>query len=214
MLNVKGIFMTEEKATKQKILDCAKEEFLDKGYSNASLRLICKKAGVTTGALYFFYKNKEDLFRAIVDDTLNEFITILQEFLSKSFTIEAQLETLCDDLKDMQIIKNIVHYLYQNYDVFQILLKRSQGSIYENITEQFVDIFEKYYERLTEELSIEMRIRKPEKSLLHWYSHIQIDAFVQLLVHEKDESKAIRYIEPIVTYLVSGWVEIFPKTIE
>ena len=164
MLNVKGIFMTEEKATKQKILDCAKEEFLDKGYSNASLRLICKKAGVTTGALYFFYKNKEDLFRAIVDDTLNEFITILQEFLSKSFTIEAQLETLCDDLKDMQIIKNIVHYLYQNYDVFQILLKRSQGSIYENITEQFVDIFEKYYERLTEELSIEMRIRKPEKS--------------------------------------------------
>lgn len=214
MLNAKGIFMTEERATKQKILDCAKEEFLDKGYSNASLRLICKKAGVTTGALYFFYKNKEDLFRAIVDDTLNEFRTILQEFLSESFTIEAQLETLCDDLKDIQIIKNIVHYLYQNYDVFQILLKRSQGSIYENITEQFVDIFEKYYERLTEKLSIEMGIRKPDKYILHWYSHIQIDAFVQLLVHEKDESKAIRYIEPLVTYLVSGWVEIFPKTTE
>lgn len=204
--------MTEERATKKKILDCAKEEFLDKGYSNASLRLICKKAGVTTGALYFFYKNKEDLFRAIVDDALNEFRTILQEFFSESFTIEAQLDTLCDDLKDIQIIKNIVHYLYQNYDVLQILLQKSQGSIYENITEQFVDIFEKYYERLTEKLSIEMGIKKPDKYILHLYSHMQIDVFVQLLIHEKDESKAIKYIEPIVTYLVSGWMEIFPKT--
>ena len=34
------------------ILKAAEIEFLEKGFVNASLRDICQKAGVTTGALY------------------------------------------------------------------------------------------------------------------------------------------------------------------
>ena len=49
------------------LISAAKEEFLEKGYNKASLRSICAKAGVTTGALYFFFENKADLFSAIVD---------------------------------------------------------------------------------------------------------------------------------------------------
>ena len=40
-----------DKTIDPKILDCAKAEFLEKGYMNASLRQICANAGVTTGAL-------------------------------------------------------------------------------------------------------------------------------------------------------------------
>ena len=36
--------------TRQLLLQCAKKEFMEKGYSKASLRSICKEAGVTTGA--------------------------------------------------------------------------------------------------------------------------------------------------------------------
>lgn len=53
--------MKDEKETKSKLLASAKAEFLEKGYINASLRSICKNAGVTTGALYFFFRDKEDL---------------------------------------------------------------------------------------------------------------------------------------------------------
>ena len=52
------------------MLICARAEFLEKGYQKASLRSICKKAGVTTGALYFFFQDKEDLFAAIVQPTI------------------------------------------------------------------------------------------------------------------------------------------------
>ena len=48
----------ENKETRQHLLECAKREFLEKGYMKASLRNICKEAGVTTGALYFFFKDK------------------------------------------------------------------------------------------------------------------------------------------------------------
>ena len=40
------------------ILKCAKAEFLEKGFKDASLRTIAKQAGVTTGAIYGYFKDK------------------------------------------------------------------------------------------------------------------------------------------------------------
>ena len=48
--------------TKIALIKAARSEFIEKGYINASLRSICKKAEVTTGAVYFFFKDKDDLF--------------------------------------------------------------------------------------------------------------------------------------------------------
>ena len=50
--------MKDEKETREKLLASARQEFLEKGYTQASLRSICKNAGVTTGALYFFFQDK------------------------------------------------------------------------------------------------------------------------------------------------------------
>ena len=50
---------TEKESSRKEILKAAREEFLEKGYKGASLRSICKKAGVTTGAFYFQFENKE-----------------------------------------------------------------------------------------------------------------------------------------------------------
>ena len=58
----------EESATQQKILEAAKQEFLEKGFQGASLRNIVKTAGVTTGAFYGYYSNKEALFAALVEE--------------------------------------------------------------------------------------------------------------------------------------------------
>lgn len=51
----------------EKILACAKEEFLEKGYSEASLRTIAAKADTTTGSIYSRFRDKEGLFGAIVE---------------------------------------------------------------------------------------------------------------------------------------------------
>ena len=62
-----------------KILASAKEEFLSKGYVEASLRKICKTAGVTTGALYKRFAGKEALFEALLAPTLQDLKTIHSE---------------------------------------------------------------------------------------------------------------------------------------
>lgn len=51
----------DSEETKEAILSAAAEEFYECGYEKASLRHICSRAGVTTGAVYCFFDNKEDL---------------------------------------------------------------------------------------------------------------------------------------------------------
>ena len=55
--------MEKEDRTYEKkdlLLRSAQTEFLKYGYDKASLRNICRNADMTTGALYFFFKNKEN----------------------------------------------------------------------------------------------------------------------------------------------------------
>lgn len=51
------------KQTEQKLIRFGKEEFLKKGYAKASLREICKAAGVTTGAFIFLSRIKKHCYR-------------------------------------------------------------------------------------------------------------------------------------------------------
>ena len=56
----------ERAATRDELVRAATDEFFACGYSGASLRQICARAGVTTGALYFFFKNKQDLLKSVI----------------------------------------------------------------------------------------------------------------------------------------------------
>ncbi|MGN0395116.1 MAG: TetR/AcrR family transcriptional regulator [Coprococcus sp.] len=203
--------MPNDKATREKLIECARKEFLEKGYMKASLRSICKNAGVTTGALYFFFQNKEDLLSAVVQGTLDELMDIVRPHLSMEIDTDAELALLGDASEDVRNAKEIVHYLYQHYDVVQILLTKSQGSAYETIVDRFVDIFEQHYDKLMEQISIKSGVKKPDKYILHWMSHMQIDAFIYLLTHVASEEEALGYIEQIVDYIVSGWAKTFFK---
>ena len=62
--------MKQDKETRSKLLQSAREEFVEKGYMKASLRNICKNAGVTTGALYFFFEDKAALFDAVIGEAV------------------------------------------------------------------------------------------------------------------------------------------------
>ena len=47
---------------KQHLMEAAIRVFAVKGFDDASMREIAAEAGLTTGAIYHHYKNKDDLF--------------------------------------------------------------------------------------------------------------------------------------------------------
>lgn len=198
-----------EKETKKKLLESAKKEFLEKGYMRASLRNICKNAGVTTGALYFFFRDKKALFAALVEEPLQKLYEIMnahyQEEITETEMVMEQL-TQQDMSGDLETAKQIVHYMYQYYDEFQLILVKGQGSGYESCVDQFVDITEKHYRRFADQVTEQMGIEKMGGYILHWMAHMQIDAFVYMLAHEESEEEAMKSVEAMVQYMVSGWL--------
>lgn len=57
----------------EKIIECVKIEFLEKGFNDASLRVIAKNAQTSTSSIYTRFKDKEGLFDAIVKPVMKEF---------------------------------------------------------------------------------------------------------------------------------------------
>lgn len=57
----------EAEATRESLLDAAEEVFYDNGVARTSLEQIARHAGVTRGAVYWHFKNKADLFLALVE---------------------------------------------------------------------------------------------------------------------------------------------------
>lgn len=55
-----------------KILECAKQEFFEKGFEGSSMRTIAINAGYTTGMLYGRFADKDELFKAIVKDAADK----------------------------------------------------------------------------------------------------------------------------------------------
>lgn len=202
--------MKDEKETKAMLLTSARAEFLEKGYMQASLRNICKNAGVTTGALYFFFKDKEDLFASLVEEPLDGLYEIMKAHYMQEIE-HPDIGAICkEDLpEDIAAAKQAVHYMYQHYDEFQLLLTKSQGSRFEHCIDDFVAISEKHYRIMADKFTDAFGAKRIEDYIIHWIAHMQIDTFAHMLTHEKSEDAALSYMEDAVKFMLSGWMGMF-----
>src|SRR5262245_20470635 len=53
--------------TRTRLLEAARELIREKGYERTTLRDVAERAGMTSGAIYGNFKNREDLFIALAD---------------------------------------------------------------------------------------------------------------------------------------------------
>jgi AcrR family transcriptional regulator len=54
--------------SRKKIVDAARHVFSSRGYSNASIRDIASRAGISVGGVYLYFRNKEELYRNLIGD--------------------------------------------------------------------------------------------------------------------------------------------------
>ena len=205
--------MKDDRETKEKLLASAEHEFMEKGYQGASLRNICKNAGVTTGALYFFFKDKDDIFASLVAPVLGSIRTMMEAHMQQELQeVKGELQEGQDDFSDdVYASQRIIHELYQNYDRVQLLLTKSQGSSLAGCIDEFVAFTEKNYRMLADAQAKVCGVSAPDDYTIHWMAHMQIDAFVHLLTHEPDEEKAVAHLGDILKYLLAGWYALFQR---
>jgi AcrR family transcriptional regulator len=61
------------RSTREKLVQAARELFWERGYAATGLADVLARAGVRGGSLYYFFKSKEELLRAV----LEQYVTLL-----------------------------------------------------------------------------------------------------------------------------------------
>lgn len=196
-----------------RILEAAKKEFLTHGYEKASTNVICKNAGVTSGALYKRYAGKDELFCAIVAPVAEQFKAIMQarndNFHSSSK--EIQEETALDSGTDAA---SFIDYIYENLDVFKLLMRCAQGSSYGNYMEELAEISTVSTIRFMKETGHEAKVNGQEvaeetiRILVSSYMY----GLFKPVVQDMNREDAILYTEHLKHFFDVGWADLFGLT--
>lgn len=124
----------------ERILACAKAEFLDKGYTDASLRAIAAAAETSTNSIYVRFKDKEGLFSAIVEPVLStmleRFIHIQEDFHRMDSSVQAENMAEYAGNGTMEL----VNYMYDHLDEFRLLLDASYGTRFHNFVDELAQV--------------------------------------------------------------------------
>jgi AcrR family transcriptional regulator len=100
----------------QRLLDSAMALFSEKGYAATSIREIIERAGVTRPVLYYYFKNKEDLFRHIVESSFDEFVGDLRVTLDRSAGCTARLAAVaCEAFRQCGEYPDVVRLILQMF---------------------------------------------------------------------------------------------------
>jgi AcrR family transcriptional regulator len=86
--------------TRQRILEAALKRFARKGYAGTSVRDIVTAARVSRPVLYYYFADKADLYRALVNWAADERLRLMREAVSRAGTLAGQLRELCATLFD------------------------------------------------------------------------------------------------------------------
>lgn len=83
--------------TEKKILDAAKKVFESSGFNGARMQQIADEAGISKASLHYYFRNKENLFDHIFNETMDEFMIIVSTWDNATENWEIKLRRFIVD---------------------------------------------------------------------------------------------------------------------
>ena len=110
-MSVNGMRAKQAEATRAKLRRRARRLFATKGYANASTEDLVRTTGVTKGALYHHFGDKEGLFRAVVEDLEGELAEVVAQATEAEADPWARLERACKAYLDVSLRPDVARIL-------------------------------------------------------------------------------------------------------
>lgn len=192
----------------EKVKQAIKEEFLEKGYENASIRSIGARAGMTSAGLYRHYVDKEAMFNAMVDPLIDSIKDWTRKHTSKKYNLmdggakneELFGETFIDMIKEVILPKR---------DEFILLMSRSGGTKYENFLHDYVEDNQKQF---SEAIRYLKENGYPARELCEEELHMLLSAYLtacfEPIIHDYDDAKIEQYLNTVQEFFMPGWLRI------
>ena len=188
----------------ERIIRAATEEFLEKGFQNASTRSIAARAGITSGGLYRHFKDKEEMFSALVEPALAEMRSWMDSHVERGYdgALSGNYGAMWQD-NEIDMVREVV---YPNLDAFRLILCCSRGTHYENFVDNIVN------EHQTIMLDVFDKLRSqgvPVKDISEEELHILMSAYTTAMfepvIHNYSLEKAMHHLKMIEQFFLPGW---------
>ena len=192
------------------VLECAKKEFLEKGYKDASLRTIAQEAGTSTGSIYTRFGDKEGLFRAIVEPVAEEMKRMFLE-------IQENFHQLDDDVQQSEMGRytslhqmELLDYIYDHFDEFRLLLDSAEGTQFACFLDELVEIEVDYTYKYMEVIGCEsVKSGLVTEDFIHIIVTAYFNGMFEVVRHNMSKADAVKYVKLLNRYHMPGFSTVF-----
>ena len=192
----------------ERIQKVAREEFLKKGFRNASMREIGRKAGLTPSALYRHYPSKEAMFSSLVDPFLQELQAKTDQHKQDAYT-NFDATGSGDAMVTDNAAKIFKLLITEHRDELRLIVCCSGGTKYETFIHDLVT------EETKETMNAFDHIRKsgvPIKPISEDEVHVLFSAYATALlepiIHDWPTEKALRCLDLVEEFFIPAWKHI------
>lgn len=188
------------------MLESARNEFVKKGFKDASMRSIAKGANCCLSNIYNYFKNKDEIFLTIVNPAKNDiFNFITQKHNEESF----QFYTMSQYGHSEEDIGHYISLIEKYKEEYRLLLYHSQGSSLCNFKDELTDhMTHVSYNYMDLEIKYNPQARKVSSFFIHVMASWMVSILGEIVTHELDRRKIREFFDEYFRFGFVGWREL------
>ena len=183
--------------TKKKIIESGFDLFSKNGYYKTNTAQIAKYAGVSTGIVYGYFKNKKDILLEVMNIYTEKTYNPIFDFMKK-YNCKNELE---DFIFGMLTLAEKIHI--ENYSIHKELNSIAQTD--EQINKAFIALQDKTTEKVVKKLK-EIGYSKANNENVHISMNL-IQTYVHEAVYDKHEYMDYKNLKYLVVKLIKSLFE-------
>lgn len=191
---------------KKRIENAAREDFLEYGFTNTSMRNIAKKAKISTSNIYNYFKSKDYLFYSLIDPIYKRIKNLLINLFEKERNMgEIAFFKQTSDL----LAHPVSRIIKENAKELIILMDRSEGTKYEDFKENLIKTIENHFVESVVHMDKAMNSNLKNRFVMHIIANNFLEGLLELARHYKNDEWVDRNIELLIKYHINGISNLF-----
>ena len=192
----------------EKVKKAIRDEFLEKGYEDASIRSIGARAGMTSAGLYRHYDDKEAMFNAMVEPLVESIKAWTDRHTGRKYDL-LDSGTPKEELFGETFIDLIREVILPRRDEFILLMTRSRGTKYENFVHDYVESNQKEFLKAIRFLKDKgYPVIDISEEELHMLLSAYLTACFEPIIHDFDNDKIDSFLNTVQEFFMPGWLRI------
>ena len=188
------------------ILHTARKEFIHKGFKDASMRDIAKNANVGLSNIYNYFRNKDEIFLAIVNPAKDGIFAFVTEKHTEKYI---DFEFMSTFTSQEESVESYIQLLVKYKEELRLLLYHSEGSSIKNFRDDFTEHLTKVsYNHMELIKKHYPHTKEVSPFFIHALCAFMVSIVGEIITHDLDKQRIREFFREYFQFEIAGWREV------